>query len=131
MDPHPPDPVEVSIVHWIIGGIGGFFGAVGAGLLAIWRVATFTKGIRDELSQQRKDLDAMEADISTNAQQAHNEFAALAQRQDARHRENQDAIHALEVTLAKQPDKEDFRRLADYVRTSTSELKQLIESRLR
>ena len=113
MDPHPPDPVEVSIVHWIVGGIGGFFGAVGAGLLAIWRVATFTKGIRDELSQQRKDLDA------------------LAQRQDARHRENQDSIHALEVTLAKQPDKEDFRRLADYVRTSTSELKQLIETRLR
>ena len=73
----------------------------------------------------------MEADISTNAQQAHNEFAALAQRQDARHRENQDAIHALEITLAKQPDKEDFRRLADYVRTSTSELKQLIETRLR
>ena len=65
-----------------------------------------------------------------------NELTAIITRgsakdQDRRHQENQDAIHALEVVLARQPDKDDFRRLADYVRASSVDLKQFIESRTR
>ena len=86
--------------------------------MALWRVATFTKGIRDELAQQRKELNSLE-----------NEMELIQHRQDARHVENQTAIHALEVVLAKQPDKEDFRRLADFVRVGMNDLKQSIENR--
>jgi hypothetical protein len=112
--PAPDD--GISIVHWLVGSVGGAVGALLTAAGFLWRAASVASAARLTLAQHRKDIDMLEQEVKQ-----------LVLKNDARHDENQRALHSLERTVAAQPDKQDFQRLEDKVGKSLEKVDRSLD----
>ena len=117
-----PDGTEITVVHWLVGGVGGLFGAMVSALIFIWHAASKATEMKKDIAQATTDI----ADIRKRADEHGIDVAALRRIGDQRHEENLRAIGHISSVVAALPDKRDFQRLEDQVRQSFGELKQAI-----
>jgi hypothetical protein len=106
-------PIESGPPSWLVDLALGVGGGTITAIGFVWHAATTVAGMKKDIEEQGAKIEKLDADIQ-----------ARSAKQDDRHTENQKAIADLHTMLARQPDKEDFRRLSDWLRAELSGIRQ-------